>query len=170
MKQANSKCVLFHWSFGRVLDLHMIRLDTIILGKVTQKNCLPQKGNLWCNNFWSKDTSLTKVLLITGRAMEDSKRVIKISFQLIALKGKVVLIRLGIYSLINKARKGGSPKFFIHTLWCYNYMRLKFHSYEFNIWGSLKQYLFPFLKTKIFLFSNLRTNMLKITPIKFQSK
>jgi len=29
---------------------------------------------------------------------------------------KVVLIRLGIYLFVNKARGGGSPKFFIHTL------------------------------------------------------
>jgi hypothetical protein len=29
---------------------------------------------------------------------------------------KVVLIRLGIYLLVAKARGGGSPNFFIHTL------------------------------------------------------
>jgi hypothetical protein len=29
---------------------------------------------------------------------------------------KVVLIRLGIYVFVNKARGGGSPKFFINTL------------------------------------------------------
>jgi hypothetical protein len=29
---------------------------------------------------------------------------------------KVVLIRLGIYVFVNKARGGGSPKFFIDTL------------------------------------------------------
>ncbi len=39
---------------------------------------------------------------------------------------KVILIRLGIYVFVNKARGGGSPKFFINTLWCHNYMKLKF--------------------------------------------
>ncbi len=39
---------------------------------------------------------------------------------------KVVLIRLGIYVFVNKARGGGSPKFFISTLWCHNYMTVKF--------------------------------------------
>jgi len=47
---------------------------------------------------------------------------------------KVVLIRLGIYVFVNKARGGGSPKFFINTLWHHNYMRVKLvylwhHSY-----------------------------------------
>ncbi len=41
-------------------------------------------------------------------------------------KGKVVLIRLGTYVFVNKARGGGSPKFFINTLWQHNYMRVKF--------------------------------------------
>ncbi len=39
---------------------------------------------------------------------------------------KVVLIRLGIYVFVNKARGGGGPKFFIKTLWCHNYMTVKF--------------------------------------------
>ncbi len=43
---------------------------------------------------------------------------------------KVVLIRFGIYFIVNKARGDRSPNFFIHTLWCRNYMRLKFHSYD----------------------------------------
>jgi hypothetical protein len=59
---------------------------------------------------------------------------------------KVVLIRLGIYFFVNKARGDGSPKFFIHTLWCHNYMRLKFQSYDFNIRGSIKTLFTPFFE------------------------
>ncbi len=33
---------------------------------------------------------------------------------------------------------GGSPKNIIHTLWCHNYMRVKFCSFEFDIRASLK--------------------------------
>jgi hypothetical protein len=39
---------------------------------------------------------------------------------------------LGIYLFVNKERGGGSPKFFIRTLGCHNYMRLKFNNDEFN--------------------------------------
>ncbi len=39
---------------------------------------------------------------------------------------KVVLIRLGIYVFVNKARVGGSPQIFTNTLWRHNYMRVKF--------------------------------------------
>jgi hypothetical protein len=45
---------------------------------------------------------------------------------------KVILIRLDVYLIVNRASGGGSPKFFIHTLLCQNYMRLKFDSYEFD--------------------------------------
>jgi len=51
---------------------------------------------------------------------------------------KGVLIRLGIYLLVNKSRVGGSPQIVIHTLICHNYVRLKFHSFEFLIWALLK--------------------------------
>ncbi len=50
------------------------------------------------------------------------------------------------------ARGVGAPNFFIHILWCHNYIRLKFRSYECNIWGSLKQYLFLFWNLKTFNF------------------
>ena len=43
-------------------------------------------------------------------------------------------------------KRGGSPKFFIRTLWCHNYMRLKFRSYKFDIWGALKAVFIHFLE------------------------
>jgi len=49
-------------------------------------------------------------------------------------------------------------------------MRLKFHSYEFNIQGSLKTVFIPFFEIKKIFFNNLRTNIIKIIPIKFHSK
>ncbi len=91
---------------------------------------------------------------------------------LLELMPEVVLIRLAIYLFVNKAIRGGSPKIFIHTQWCHNYMRLGFHSFEFVIWGSLKAIFIHFLMNKNihFFFNNLRTNMLKMKPIKFHSK
>ncbi len=73
---------------------------------------------------------------------------------------------LASYVLVNKPRGAGSPKIFIHTLWCHNYMRLKFHSCEFDKWGSLKAVFIHFLKNKnISFFNDLRTNMPKMISI-----
>ncbi len=48
------------------------------------------------------------------------------------------LNKVGIYLFANKAWGGGTPKILIDILWCQNFMRLKFQSYEFYIWGLLK--------------------------------
>jgi hypothetical protein len=59
---------------------------------------------------------------------------------------KVVLMRLGIHLFVNKERWGGNPQYFIRTLRRHIYERLKFHSFQFIKWASLKA---VFLRLKI---------------------
>jgi len=65
---------------------------------------------------------------------------------------KVVLMRLGIHLFVNKERGGGNPQYFIRTLQCHIYVRLKFHSFEFIKLASLKAVFLCFKKQKWLLF------------------
>jgi hypothetical protein len=81
------------------------------------------------NNFPSNGSSVVEHLLrhpkVKGLSLAttigtEREKVVRIYRQrknnkILAIT-KVVLIRLGIYVFVNKARGGGSPKFFIHTL------------------------------------------------------
>ena len=80
--------------------------------------------NNGCTCFLKKTSNLKFNLTrkLTSIALESSCNSISkfISYQSGAVMSvgatKVVLIRLGIYVFVNKARGGGSPKFFINTL------------------------------------------------------
>jgi hypothetical protein len=63
---------------------------------------------------------------------------------------KVVLMRLGIHLFVNKERWGGNPQFFIRTLRCHIHVRLKFCSFEFIKWASLKAVFLHFKIMVIF--------------------
>jgi hypothetical protein len=72
---------------------------------------------------------------LKGIFLENSTKRYKMK---ILLMPKLVLIRLGIYLLVNKARGGGCAENFIRTFKCWDYMRLKFNYFEFTIWAALK--------------------------------
>jgi hypothetical protein len=81
----------------------------LLLGSLPVTFALP--GHVICKSASDKRHIIKRALL---------KRFINL------VMPKVVLIRLGIYVFVNKARGGGSPKIFINTLWCHNYMTVKF--------------------------------------------
>jgi hypothetical protein len=71
------------------------------------------------------------------------------------------LCKVGHLLLCKQSKRGPELKIFIRALWCHNYTRLKFHIYEFDIWGLWKPvFIQSFGKFKKIFFNNLKTNML----------